>query len=154
MSKAKYAWDATVFIAWFGEDNNAPLADIGVVVSEIDSNSAVLVVSVVAYSEVLEAKSTNEQMAKFRAFLQRANVINADTTIAIAEKAGEIRSKALAAKRKIKTPDATYIATAIHYGVDALHTLDHGMLSLNGLELVNRLTICLPASLHGVQALF
>ena len=57
MSKAKYAWDATVFIAWFGEDNNAPLADVGVVVSGIDAGAAVLVVSVIAYAEVLEAKS-------------------------------------------------------------------------------------------------
>jgi hypothetical protein len=96
MSKRpNYAWDSTVFLAWLGEEATAPLADIAAVVQEIDSGEANLIVSVTAYSEVLEAKHTEEQMGKFRRFLQRSNVVVVDQTVIVAEKAQQIRSKGL-----------------------------------------------------------
>ena len=121
-----YCWDSNVFLAWLGEEKSAPLANIELVIDEIDKLLAVLLVPVTAYSEVLEAKHTNKQMDKFRKFLERSNVIVADVTKAIAEKAGEIRSRGLTArpKRSIRTPDATFMATAIIYRADVFHTLE------------------------------
>src|SRR5438128_878983 len=114
MTKAPvYAWDATVLLAWLEEDESAPLGGIDSVVEEIDKKSAILIVSVVAHTEVLRAKHSDEQMKKFRGFLQRSNVLVVNVDLRIAEKAEAIRSKGLAENRKIKTPDAQHIASAI-----------------------------------------
>lgn len=148
--KTVYSWDATVFVAWIDEEETAPLATIDMVAGEIDSGDANLVVSVTAYSEVLEIKRGRDQMDKFRNFLKRSNVIVADNTVLIAEKAGRIRSDGLKDGRKIKTPDATFIATAIIYRADVFHTLDDQLLNLSGLDLVDKLKICKPAPLSGL----
>src|SRR5690349_11644443 len=108
MSKPNYAWDSTVFIAWLDEEQGAPLGHIAAVVEEIDEGSANLIVSVTAYSEILEARRSKRKMTQFRRFLQRSNVIVVETTVVIAEKVADIRTKGLREKRKIKTPDATF----------------------------------------------
>jgi predicted nucleic acid-binding protein len=154
MSKPNYSWDASVFLAWLSQEETAPLGDIELVVSEIDAEEATLVVSVTAYAEVLAAKHTDEQMTEFKKFLKRSNVVNADITQIIAERAGRIRSEGLAQGRKIKTPDATYLATASIYKADVLHSLDKGMLALSGLDVVEGLKISLPLPLHGQKGLF
>src|SRR5260370_15142035 len=146
-----YSWDSTVFIAWISEEPGAPLKDIESVVVEIDNKKANLVVSVLAYSEILEVKHTPEQMIKFREFLKRSNVVVADNTVAIAEKAGEIRSRGFAEKgkkkRKIKTPDATFLATTIIYKAAVLHSLDPDLLHLNQSPMVEGLRITKPIPL-------
>jgi len=154
MTKPKYSWDATVFLAWLVEEATAPLLDIDAVVGEIDEDKAVLIVSVTAYSEILEAKNDPDKMAKFREFLKRSNVVVADSTVAIAERAGQIRSKGLAQGRKIKTPDATYLAVAVHYKADVLHSLDDDMLNLNGSPIVDDLKITRPKPSSGQTSLF
>lgn len=156
MNKPVYSWDSSVFIAWLTDDQTAPLTDIGNVIEEVENDRAVLVVSVTAYSEVLAAKHTPEQMVRFRDFLKRSNVTNVDNTIVIAEKAGAIRSAGLGLSpvRKIKTPDATFLATAILYKVDALHALDKPLLNLNGLPLAEGITICKPVLFGGQKTLY
>jgi predicted nucleic acid-binding protein len=154
MTRPNYSWDATVFLAWLVEEASAPLLDIDAVVGEIDDDKAVLIVSVTAYSEILEAKNEPEKMAKFRAFLKRSNVVVADSTVAIAEKAGQIRSKGLAKGRKIKTPDATYLAVAILFKADVLHSLDDDMLHLNESPIVDGLKITRPKPISGQTSLF
>ncbi len=150
---ADYSWDASVFIAWLTGEQGAPLDDIAIVVEQLDDGEANLVVSVTAYSEVLEAKHTPQQMTAFRNFLKRSNVALADNTIIIAEKAGQVRSRGLATGRKIKTPDATYLATAIIYKATVLHSLDPDMLNLNGSPIVDGLAITKPCDYRGQQAL-
>jgi predicted nucleic acid-binding protein len=154
--RTTYCWDANVFVGWLGEESTAPLADIQLVLDEIDSGKAVLLVPVTAYSEILEAKNTPEAMELFRKFLERSNVVVADTTKAIAEKAGEIRSRGLQAKvkRNIRTPDATFMATAIIYRADAFHTLEKTQLpQLSGTDIVDKLKICAPGPLSGHRSL-
>lgn len=129
MNEPIYCWDTTVFLAWINDEAGAPLADIDLVARQIDAGDAVLVVPVTITSEILDSKLSGEQRAKLSAFLKRRSVINADTTLVIARKAREIRDAGLAMKpiRKIKTPDATIIATAVVYKCDSLHTLDDGI---------------------------
>ena len=154
MDKPVYSWDSSVFIAWLCEDQTVPLIDIANVIEEIENDRAILVVSVTAYAEVLEAKHTPEQMASFREFLKRSNVVTADTTIT--EKAGAIRSGGLVLHppRKIKTPDATFLATAILYKVDTLHTFDPDLLNLNGHPLAEGVVICKPIVLSGQKTIY
>lgn len=147
--KPKYAWDTSVFLAWLADEAGAPLADIAAGARQIDDGNAVLIVSVTAYSEVLEAKHTKEDMDKFRGFLKRSNVVVQEVTLVVAEKVQDIRSKGLADSRKIKTADAQHLATAILCKADVLHSLDDDMLNLDGRAIVDGLRIKKPVLYDG-----
>ncbi len=147
--RAVYAWDATVLLAWLEEDPSKPLGGIESVVQEIDANTATLLVSVVAHTEVLQAKHTEEQMKNFHAFLKRSNVLVLDVDLRVSEKAQEIRSRGLATGRKIKTPDAQHLATAIIYHAQVFHTLDDKLINLSRCPIVDNLPISKPISITG-----
>jgi predicted nucleic acid-binding protein len=153
-----YCWDTSVFLAWLNEEAGAPLLDIDLVAQEIDKNKAVLVVPVTIISEILDSKLSGDQRAKLNAFLKRSTVINATTTLPIAIKARELRDAGRAMKppRKIKTPDATVVATAVIYKCDALHSLDDrggGPLKMAGMRELNGLKICKPVPVSGQRGL-
>jgi predicted nucleic acid-binding protein len=152
--KVNYAWDSGVFIAWLCEETTAPLGDMDLVVREIDAGRANLILSVITYSEILESKYDKEQLEKLELFLWRSNVVKVDITIPIAQKAAQIRDAGLRDGRKIKTPDATVIATAILHKADVLHTLDGQMLGLNGTRIVDGLAITAPCLKSGERSLF
>jgi predicted nucleic acid-binding protein len=150
-----YCWDTNVLLAWLGDEPGAPLADIDLVRGEIDRGEAKLLVPVIAYAEVLEAKHTTEQMDLFRRFLQRSNVEVANVTPAVAEKAGQVRGRALGLSPavKLRTPDALYIATAIVFKAAILHTLEANQLpQLSGTGVVDGLKIGPPRPLHGTSS--
>jgi predicted nucleic acid-binding protein len=158
MNKAqrpKYCWDTTVFLAWISAEEGSPLDDIELVADEVDANRADLIVSAIVYSEILDAKNSKKAINQFQQFLKRSNVLSVDLTIGIAQKAADIRSKALKSKekRKLRVPDASVIATAIVYGADVLHSLDPHILNLNGSIMVDGLKICLPRLITGQKAL-
>lgn len=148
-----YCWDTSVFIAWLKEEPDKPLADIEAVVSELDSKKAVLVVPVTVFTEMQPSKFTAEQWGRFQKTVQRSNVVVANTTPAIAQKGSLLRDRAEAEGRKVKTGDATIIATAIAYQVDALHTFDPRLINLNGSRIVEGLRITQPLPLSGQKGL-
>ena len=152
---SNYAWDTSVLVAWLCDEPGAPLDDIGLVVDEIDRDKdpAVLILAVTIFTEILETKHTPEEIDKLSKFLSRSNVLKVETTFKIAKKAGEIRDAALAQGRKIKTPDAQILATAILYDADVLHTLDDQLLNLSGSVIVDGLKITLPELLGGGKSL-
>lgn len=155
--KVIYCWDTNILVAWLREEATAPLGDIELVVSEIDAGAAILLMPVIAYSEVLEAYYTPAQISRFRQFLERSNVEVANITKPIAEKAGQIRNRGLTAKpkRSIKTPDATFIATAIVYKANVLHTLEEGgWAAFSGSDMVDGLKISKPRPFRGTTSLF
>jgi predicted nucleic acid-binding protein len=154
MTKINYAWDSGVFIAWLCEEATAPLGDMDLVVREIDSDRANLILSVMTYSEILESKYNQKQLEQLDSFLRRSNVVKVDTTIPIAQKSARIRDAGLRDGRRIKTPDATVIATAILHRAHVLHTLDKGILSLNGTSIVDGLPITMPCLKSGDRGLF
>jgi len=80
-------------------------------------------------------------------------VVVADATKRIAEVASEVRDKAEREGRKIKTGDATIIATAIVYNVHALHTFEPKHHALSGGEVVSGLKITSPLSESGQRGL-
>jgi predicted nucleic acid-binding protein len=155
MSATNYGWDSSVFIAWLCEEQTAPLADMDLVAKDIDASRANLIVSVTTYSEILVSKYDEMQLDRLNKFLSRSNVIRVDTTAPIAIKAGKIRDTGLLYDgRKIKMPDATIIAVAILHKANVLHTLDGGMLSLNGTSIVDNLPITKPCLFSGQRSLF
>lgn len=143
-TKTNYAWDTSVLIAWLSDESGTPLDDIGLVVDEIDKETANLVISVTTFSEILETKYTTEQIDKLNQFLQRSNVIKVETSFRIAKKASEIRAAGQKEGRNIKTPDAQILATAIVIGANVLHSLDERALKLNRSPIVDGLEITVP----------
>jgi len=149
-SKIIYCWDTSVLTAWVNEESTAPLGDIGLVVDELDNNKATLLMSVNTITEMLDAKFTPGQRTKYDLFFKRSNVVMANITPQIAQRASMIRNCALTKGRKIQTPDAQILATALLYKADVLHSLDiDHMLNLDGSEIVGGLKIIRPIPISG-----
>lgn len=154
----RYCWDTSVFLGWINREAAAPQADIEAVLTEIYAKRGTLIVSVVTYTEILSAKHTAKQQQIWDAFLKRSNVLRVDVTFPIAQKAEEVRSRALSLgpkseRRKIRTPDAQIIATAIVHQADVFHSLEPKHIALSGSPIVDGLTITKP-SLVGGQKTF
>jgi len=153
--KPIYCWDTTTLLAWLKNEDSAPLADIALVVQEIDSGDATLVIPTTVYTELLEAALSTEQQAVLDAFLKRSNVISADLTVAIARRAADIRHRGHCEtpKRKVRTPDSQMAATALALSAAALHTLDSDLLRLNNHPTAECLRITKPIPLSGQHGL-
>lgn len=158
-SKPTYCWDTSVFLAWLNREENKPLADIDLLIDDIHAKKANLVMSVTTYSEMLTTKHTPEQLEMFNKFLMRRNIQRVPVTFGIAQKAAEVRSRGETIPdqqgniRKIKTPDATIIATAIVYKVTALHSCEPKHHRLSRSEIVDGILITNPGDFSGQQAL-
>lgn len=124
-------------------------------VDEIEQKKAALMVPVLAFTEILEVKNSAEAMDVFRRLLKRPNVFTVNITMQIAERAEAIRSRGLKEKpaKKVRTPDAIFVACASLYGANMLHTLDGPLLGLNGTNTAFGQTIGKPQSLSGVRPL-
>ena len=155
--KIKYCWDTSVFVGWLKREETAPLADIDAILGDIHANKAVLIVSVVTYTEILRVKHTPKQLRTFDDFLKRSNVLRADNTFPIAQKAEQIRSRAMegpkSQQRVIKTVDATILATGIIHQADVLHSLEPKHHNLSRSKIVDGLLITAPQELSGQRAL-
>lgn len=96
------------------------------VVNEVENNEAILFTSAIMRTEIYESRLSQEQKNKFAMLMRRSNVreINADPRITV--RASQIREYHDNEKenRKIKTPDAIHLATAIIYGADEFQTMD------------------------------
>lgn len=134
-----YCIDTCIDIDWLTADKAAPLQDILDVIQEIEEKKANLLVPVIAYVEVMEAKHAGKAITQFRGFLKRSNVIPVDVTIPLADKAEAIRSAAwkLKPKRSIRSADAIFIAASILFKATMLVTRDDKMLSLDGHGIVD-----------------
>ena len=154
----RYAWDTSVFLGWINREASAPQADIEAVLNEIYANRSTLIMSVVTHTEILDAKHTPKQLAAWEGFLKRSSVLRVDATFPIADKAKQIRNRGLegpkSQQRKIKTADATIIATAILQQAVVLHSLEPRHLNLSGSTIVDGLKITLPCLFTGQMTLF
>ena len=146
-TKAIYCWDTDVTLAWFKAEQDKPLADMESVVNDIAGNKATLLLSVITYAEILDTARSGNAAQLFRAFCKRSSVFLAGVNLRIAEKAAEIRERGEKVGRKIKTPDAFIMATAIVHAATVLHSFD--MVNLNGSPIVENLWICGPVKLQG-----
>lgn len=136
----------------------SPLKEIDYLVDQVNSKRADLIISVVTYTEMLRAKHTPKQAAAFDDFLKRSNINRVDVSFPIAQKAEQIRSKAITMfakhqQRSIKTPDAQIIATAIVHEADVFHSLEPMHHNLSGHAVVDGLSITTPKDISGQMSL-
>lgn len=109
------------------------------------SKRATVVTSALVFSEVLNRAQDAERVRdKLNQLLLRPGFAVIDATLAVSNKAGEVREHVNASGVQLKRNDAIYIATALLFKVDALHTFDPGLCGLDGSPLVDGLRIHHP----------
>lgn len=101
--------------------------------------------STLARTEVIGDRHDSVLRNAFKSLFDRPSFVMMDNSSAIADIAGDLRVAVREATgRRLRSPDATYIATALTVGVDALHSFDDDMLGLDGLSCVQGLPIKKP----------
>ena len=132
-------WDSSVLIDWIKGDDQDRMKQIGMVVLGVEQDNYRIVVSTLAYVEVLESTMPEGTMKMFQQFIQNRKQVEVITVdIRVAQKAQLIRNNS---RKKLSTPDAVHIATAIVSGAKIFHTFDDGLLQLSGQDEVDGLTI-------------
>lgn len=146
MPSRLFCWDSVTFTNLFNRGiHRTPeeISGIREVMDMVDRQQARIITSETAVGEVLEAAADLELLLKRPQFMQ------VSPSGPIIQKVREIRTASRnAGVHTPKFADATFLATAILYRADALHTFDDKVLGLCGLPCVDRLTICKP---HGEQ---
>lgn len=131
-----YCWDASAFLAWINGETKTPQvdADLEAAVEDIDNGRAILVVSVMASCEVLNAKmDTQEKRDRYAQLFERDNIVWAEVSQEIAKRAGEIRLEADEKHGyKLGSEDSIYMATGFAYNADEIHAFDPHFTDLNG----------------------
>ncbi len=149
----KYYWDTNVILSYIkgkgkGENRtDEELRDIDGVVKDIEDKKAIIVTSALTLTEVFTGELNDEQKERYNSVFKRPSTVQIDVHNNISLKASEIREHYNKQKKKIKSPDAIHLATAILTGVDALHTFDKDdLIPLNGNVMGHNLKICKPKS--------
>jgi hypothetical protein len=147
--KPVYQWDTSILLKWINgetepEDTVAGIAD---VIQKTDAGRCYLVFSQIVRAEAFANEAGMSIQNEVEGALQRQNVVVVDVDSRVARLAGEIRGYCLGLepKRKMKTPDAIQVATAIVQAVDELHIQDGQIENLSA-ELQDKynLKVCLP----------
>ena len=104
-----------------------------------------MVLSATVCAEVLPNRSPPGVFTHFEDLLTGSNVVVEPVTEAIGRRAARIRDAGLSEPqmRKIKTPDALIVATALERA-DELHTTDYRLRQLSGHPTAGGLSIRLP----------
>ena len=156
-TETKYYWDTCIFLAWI-KDEQRPSGEMdGVreVVARAKRREVIIMTSVLTLAEALQSKLPVGMDRLFADLLKRTQRIGMD--IKVAQLAHDIRDYYMVHAdeyegKKLTTPDAIHLATAILYRADEFHTFDNGKKDSKSLGLIglsgnvggNRLIICKP----------
>lgn len=159
-----YYWDTAPLIAWITDEKRtdaSEMSGLAEVVEMIERGHAVLMTSVLWRAEVLDLHLTAMQRRRLDASFDGQSVIELQIDSRIMDLSSQIRSFHGASKKKetikkISTPDAIHLASAIHYNASEFHTFDGkrtgknngGLLTLNGNVAGHRLKICSPRAIQ------
>ena len=140
------SWDSCVFLGWFKQEPDKPLADIEAYLKAIAAGKVNLLVSVVCAVEVLD-QDTGDYGNQFQEFMKRTSVTALNTDMRVAKQAAIFRQNGARARKLgiindgFKAPDAMIVASAYVYQAEVLHTFDPVLLALSETEYVNGLRI-------------
>lgn len=142
MPSKLFCWDSVTFIAVLNGGTHRSQDEVSglrEVVDMVERKQARIVTSEMILAEVLENAERLERLMK------RPEYFMVSAAGPILRRVRELRDAARASGRSLKTPDATYVATALAYKAEALHTFDGGLLGLSGLPCVDGLCISKPS---------
>jgi len=144
--KPVYYWDTCIFLSLLTNDRKDASLIEGIegIARAIDKKECLLVTSTITEVEVLQGTLSAVAEGNFQSALKRRNVTKVSVNSRVTALAREIRDF-YNSQRKLKTPDAIHLATAILYSVDELHTNDPHLLNLVN-PICNKYTIkiCRP----------
>jgi predicted nucleic acid-binding protein len=159
IGKPRFYWDAAPLIAWITNETRADPSEmdgLSEVVEMVERGDAVMMTSVLWRAEIVESFS-KAQRTRLEEVFDGRTVIELSIDGRILDLASEIRgfhgsSKKKDILKKIRTPDAIHLATAILYDATEFHTFDGarsgtnpgGLLTLDGNVAGHRLKICVP----------
>ena len=152
MSSPKFCWDSSVFIALLTAEprSEEDVAGLSEVIDLVDRREVTVITSSLIRSEVLDDATDPDLRRRLEDLFRRPSCVMVDVNRAISDKAGSLRSACRESGRRLRTPDAVFIATALLHRVDALHSFDDDHLSLSRRPEVDGLLICKP---HGTQTI-
>jgi predicted nucleic acid-binding protein len=140
--------DTSVITAWIKNENrkNNEMDGVEFCFDRIINGNIKVVTSALTIPEILAGKFPAGKVDDFeRTILKRRNFETISVDIKIARLAQQIRDYYSQRNKNIKTADATHLATAIYYEVNALYTFDgDDLLPLSGNVAGYNLLICKP----------
>lgn len=148
MPSSKVCWDSCVFISLLNGGvgrSSDEISGMREVIDLADRQGVTIITSSLVETEVIGTIPEANVRAQMEALFQRPNIVQVAASTEVMRRAGELRSAASAARRRLDTPDAIFIATALLHAADALHSFDNDMLRLNGMALVDGLPIVKPS---------
>lgn len=133
-----------MFLAWLkAETGRVELID--GIVSEVNAGRATIITSVLTNTEIFEGNLSPTLRARFRLLMGRRDVSQVIVDHNVSNLAREIREHYGKQKKKLSTPDATHLASAVIHKVDEFHTFDEDdLLKLNWDFIGHQLKICKP----------
>ena len=148
MPKPKYCWDSCIFVTILTGEERSPeeLQGLNEVIDLVDRRRALIITSSIVRTEVLDDIDDPKVRQGLDALFRRSSFLTVDVNNAISDKAGELRNRARAANRRLRVPDAIFVATALTHRVDALHTFDDQLLGWSQQTEVDGLLICRPGA--------
>ncbi len=139
----RLCWDSSVLLGYL---NGEPAAA-GCLrfIEAISAGRAELLLSTVVVAELLRPKYGEEELRVVDAFFNTSGVRLIPVDVEVARKAADLRAACLAGDppRKLKTPDALILATALRHA-DVLYTTDRHLRRLAGGPLAGDLIIAKP----------
>jgi predicted nucleic acid-binding protein len=129
--KLKLYWDNTCWLAWLhGEGTDVwparVVRGIQEAVAEVEGNKAILFTSTITRGEIFQGRLSEDQKEMYARLMRRRNLREVIPDSRIMDLASRIREHHAneSEKRRIATPDATHLATAIIYQADEFWTMD------------------------------
>ncbi len=130
MTVERIYWDSDCFLGWFNDETGKAEKCDGVI-QRAERGEVLIVTSTLTLAEVLwmrgEKKLSPDNAEKVQKFFRRSYIRLYNVTRKVAESAQN-----LVWDNSIKPKDAIHVATALHLGVEALETFDHGLIKKSG----------------------
>jgi predicted nucleic acid-binding protein len=150
-----YYWDSCIYLAWILNEQTHGAVHLDAIAQIAKDNfelKNVIITSTITLVEVTYAKLNQQQRDQYQQSFRPDSHLPYDLDKKIAEKARVLRERFLNEPKKLATPDAIHLATAIVHGVDEFHTFDNGkkdarfvgLLDLNGDSRIDNLKVCKP----------
>jgi predicted nucleic acid-binding protein len=144
-----YYWDTCLFLAWLNDEprKSGEMDGVRELIARHKRREIRLMTSVLTQVEVLQSRLPVGMGSLFLEVLKRLTRMGMD--IKVASLAHDIRDYYLIHSdqhggKRLSTPDAIHLATAILYRADEFHTFDEKLIPLSGNVGGHDLRICKP----------
>lgn len=140
-----YYWDTCMFLAWIKDEDrkSGEMDGVREIIERSKRRDCRIMTSVITTVEVLQATIPAGVDTLFTGLVRRISRVGVDTKVA--QLAHDIRNHYQKSGKKLKTPDALHLATAILHRADQFHTFDEDdLIPLSGNVAGNKLVICKP----------